>query len=150
MIFVYDIIPDLQVIEAVDCRSLILFRLSSLLFHAAEYIAFGQHDKTKVWIFKPLPQIPFGNHNFAGQQFMLLFPAVKRHDIIILKIAAKPLSPRLRAGQNQNTVSVFLQPLYVLREKRKVIIIGRCGLHLKIKLPLHLPILYRHIEGRQK
>ena len=81
---------------------------------------------------------------------MFYIPAIKCDHIKILQILAQPLAPRPGTGQHQHPVTIFFQSLNILRQQRKIVIIGRRRLYLKIKLPFYCKFFYRHIQGGEQ
>ena len=99
MIFMYYIVPDLQIVKTVDRGALILLYAAFFLFpHTTEDIALRNDNKTQFRILEPAAYISACHHDFARFEHMLHLPVVKCRDVIFLQIFTQPASSRLRGG----------------------------------------------------
>ena len=120
------------------------------LLYPAENVALRHYDKAQIWVLKSLPQCTFADHHFPRKQFMRQISAVKRRDLVILQILAKPLCTRSRGRKHQHAVPVFLQPQDILRKQRKIVIIRWGCLNLEIVFVSDIKFLNFHIQRRHK
>ena len=124
VIFMYDIVSDMQLGKAMKMLPFEAFVFFLLLFLRSENIAFGDHGKMQCGILIATPYFSVSNHNLPRQKIMVIILRIKAVQLFCRQILCQSLGSGPRSGQKYNLEFIFLVSLQIFDQHFNLVVIS--------------------------